>query len=313
MPGEADIGKPVTRFRNCINMPQPQGLSHEGFKFPPTTPKVVRAPVWKLGSGFEGIAFEKLTKLKASKADRSKAKRMKYSCFQTPSIRNLELSTIISPSVQAKTFRKLSNGGLLPSAKTTFERSCQAPKHIITINPNETSPDTLNPDPGGEANLDKVRGLATPMRARIREADPKKSAILPSTQPPFTRLNRISVPGTRESENCQNIRKPSRSEREGWLKRRMKVSFVIEADRDVQKSEGNPPQEAHDDSAGNILDTHSATCYGEARARTQQTRPSQLLPRHATQAKSPIGSYKSNGQESVSFFKSGARLVEETR
>lgn len=298
MSREANIGKPGTKLRKVISIPQRHSISPVGFRFPPATPKTARIPGWKLGSGFEGTKLESTGALKATKAHRPKAHRVSHNRFQKPSIRSLKLSTTISPSVQAKICRRLSNGGLLPTAKIVFERSSRARKQNVPFDLDIPKIATLNAGSGREAVFDKIHGLATSMRALIRERDPRECVMLSATQTAYPRPNEFPLPDERGSDNSQNIREPSKSEREGWVKRRGEVSFVTQPGR---QSEGHPHEEAHVDGVEQIFDNHNATWYGEARAKIPQTLPSRLLSKHAIQTEQITESYKSKTSDYYSL------------
>lgn len=208
-------------------MPQRELLSREGFRFP-TTPKPTRSPGWKLGSGFEGITLESSKCPRPSSIYSRKARRIKSPFLVGPSFAKLELSTKTSP------LRRVSNSRSYPERQ-------QRPDILDEFaQPAYVQGDTTATEGVGEGLLggaaeaskeavfEHVRSLTALLR---QSSEAELQAASASSCGAILKPNQLGE-NARHFETCHAIRQPSRSERNGWLKRR-RVSFALTAAGDT--------------------------------------------------------------------------------
>ena len=93
---EFSNGKPVTKIRRYLSIPQQHNISHKDFKFPPVTPGPRRNPNQKLGSGFAGVGSRRMQ-------GRKPRKPHKYPQG------TLELSDVLSPTLRANRAQPVQN------------------------------------------------------------------------------------------------------------------------------------------------------------------------------------------------------------
>lgn len=239
----------MTRVRTVPDIYQ--GDIKEGFKFPPKTPKAVRIPGWNLGSGFEGIQLQAKTGSKATKATRRKAQHVKHARFCLPPVRSLDLSSASLPAAQSNTCRTPADRQAVPGVQsppeTTFE------EREDTVSNKYTQP---------------VSEDATHHDSRLEES------AMHTLRVQLNKLNRVSSCSlkTDESGGGLGIRHPSKSDCEGWLKRRNNGSLAVEANADIESGKEISPQKARDGNTESILDTSTDNVEwsGRHRVKAQQ-------------------------------------------
>ena len=208
-------------MRKDFGLPQHRNISHEGFKFPPTTPKLNRTPGWKLGSGFEGIKLEYPAKPKLRKSYGTTAKRTRKQRFQTPYSRTLELSNISSRCLHVKKGQE-SMGNPAPNKSSILPQELVQLRGFVDENAMSNN----------EAAFDQTHGVsASP--GQLREDQASDSSQCPTVKSHVAALGRDEVldSETNSITADRTIRKPSRSERHGWLKRRRAHGVDMEEDR----------------------------------------------------------------------------------
>jgi hypothetical protein len=277
---KANIGKPVTRLRKDTAMPQERSISHEGFKFPPATPKAKRFPGWKMGSGFEGIRLDQIHGKRPSGSCKGTARRSKIPGFTTPSLRPLELSVQLSPTERKlrPSFRPTHR----PSAMPAEARNPGPLVDPVAKTPEAgTMPGIHNPQSGDQDIQNQVRALTALLRPRNETSTPARSqrsqnaSIAPHT---VLKPGRPSNLCPEQVETSQSIREPSKSEQNGWLKRRRIVIFADEIDKGFQPASNENRQAEAQENAKQTLEMHEAKWYGEERR--------EPLPRDVTHANS---------------------------
>lgn len=202
----------MTRIRIVPDVSQGD-IKKQDFKFPPKTPKAVRAPGWKLGSGFEGIQLQAKTGSKATKATRRKAQHVKHARFCVPPVRSLDLSSASLPAAQSKTCRTPADRQAVPGVKSPPEATFEAREDTVRDKYNQP-----------------VSEDATHSDSRLKES------AMHTLRVQLDKLNSIpsSSLNTNKSDGGQGIRHPSKSECEGWLKRRNNGSLTVEANADME-------------------------------------------------------------------------------
>lgn len=230
-PAKANVGKPVTRIRHEMTVPKREVLTQEGFRFPPVTPRAnAKPPGWKLGSGFEGVTLDLSTKQRPKISRNRKARHARTPSFLGRSLSELELSTRSSPIRQS-----ISQRGILKKQKDR-DRPVETRDHEPAMDLG-TADRTVKVDlpgrsarTGGKVAFEQTTSFTAPIQPTI-ENDQFQTA--PASQignvkePNQLHLNQATI-----SVASQEIRRPSKSERNGWLKRKNFDSAVADQDNE---------------------------------------------------------------------------------
>ena len=260
---EANVGKSMTRYRRDTVQPRRTSIDPDNFRFPPMTPKATKSPRWKLGSGFEGISM-KISNSTRSASHRRKAKRAKTVRFMLTPLRPLELLTKVSSTISVPKTKhtpkmpRILASPLEASDLTYHERRSRSNGKQARLRIGITRIDT-------GAGFDKAHPLASPRQpsseGRSHEQS-KQFLVAPTHESPVSKPElslRVSEMGT---ESSQAIRPPSKSERNGWLKRRRITSFHDADEKGMMLGvERENPTDDNDD-AEQFFDSHNAIWYG---------------------------------------------------
>ena len=265
-PNEANIGRPMTEFRRDLVTPRRNSIDFQDFKFPPITPKNARSSGWTPGSGFEGTTLQTLGPSTLT-PHRRPARRTKAVRFAVPPTRPLELSTKISPTAKA------SNSPLLQKAPKSLARTQEATRQL-------RSPKLFQDPSTDYGELKQHIDRATP----ADESMSSQIQILTALLRPRAQVDQLAefenfedgdssrrhsqsrqkCPSSRErGVNSPAIRRPSRSERNGWLKRRRRVGFANENEQRTPQSARNSRQSDENDDTEQLFEAHNATWYGK--------------------------------------------------
>ena len=265
-PYEANVGRPMTKFRRDLVTPRRNSIDPQDFKFPLITPKNARSPGWTPGSGFEGSTLQTLVPSTPT-SHRRPTRRAKAVRFAVPPTRPLDLSTNISPTTKA------SNSPLLQKAPKSLALPPEATRRLRSPNASQ-DPSTDYGElvqhidkatPAGETMSSQIQistALLRP-RAQVDQLAGFKNFEddVPSRRYPPSRQK---YPSSRErGVNSPTIRRPSRSERNGWLKRRRRVSFADENKQRTPQSASNSRQSDENDDTEQLFEAHIATRYGK--------------------------------------------------
>ena len=250
LPAESNVGEKFSRAQKELSVPQRLGIYHEDFKFPPMTPMPTKGPWRKPGSGFEGAFLETVADSRIQKPDKSKSRHENHLRYRLPRSRPLKLSGDVSPSLQAKTCR------------TRFQTEAPLDKSGLT---EEThgSENQDGADPTSQVNdvnpIDEIvlGGLLDMPPQRLQPEDHDMIETLKGHQ----EMNKVPENDMSCSRYAQNTRAPSKSERNGWLKRRRKVSFATEIDVESQQVRQSSQQEIELGTAEQIFEKQDATWY----------------------------------------------------
>ena len=246
-----------------LGLPQDCNISHEGFKFPPMTPKPNRTPGWKLGSGFEGIKIDYTAISKFRKLNGTIVKRTRKQRFQTPYSRALELSNIFTPSLHVKKSQEVMEN-------RAPNKSSILPQKIVQLRGFGSETAVSNIEAAFDQTYDVSASPGQPTENRT-----SKSPQCPTIKSHVAALGRDDVFDSRTNSTSasQSIRKPSRSERHGWLRCRRADDVDMEDNRGTWPVEDsaqpnflNPPaiwnneQQVHAQSSGDTenIDVPSA-------------------------------------------------------
>lgn len=264
---KTSTGQPVTRLRRDISIPKQRSISHEGFKFPPATPKATRSRGWRLGSGFEGVRLDTTHGKDTIAPYKKTIRRSNTPRFTTSALRPLELSVAISP-----TARKMRHGLHLngdAQAMTSEQDGC-----VLSGQPLEEAFEAAARQPIGDTAAD-CEALNTQLRTLITLLRPRKEApaletsgisqIAPMPGRMVSRPAKASVFREEDLGRSQSTRQPSKSERNGWLKRRRKVSFADLSDLGSPEKMTRKPQKDRADNADNLFEAHNAVWYNDTR------------------------------------------------
>ena len=261
-PNEANIGKPMTKFSRELIIPRRNSIDPQDFKFPPATPKTVRSSGWKPGSGFEGTTLQTLGPTTLA-SHRRPARRVKAVRFAVPPLRALDLSTGISPTAKASNFsllQKAPESSALPAEATRQVRYPNQSRDL-SIDYGESMPHVDRATPAGGTTSSQSQILTGLLRPR---ADVNQAAEFE------VHINGDSAPTRRNCPSPQKIgadspaiRRPSKSERNGWLKRRRRVGSVIKVGQHLLHSAKKTRQSDNEDGTKQLFEAHNATWYKE--------------------------------------------------
>ena len=224
-PVRANIGKPVTRIRQQISVPCQGDPARKAFKFPPITPKPAKLPGWKLESGFEGTPLAQLKNTIPETRGNLRVRHAKTPCFLRRAFPKLELSSRLSSTRQSLGQKNISTGAESRGNSIGTRRDGPVMNFgSADVAAGEGMPHSAG-ETGGKTALEPVASLNTPLRPPLENSQPRgesssdhKTDVEESTQ-----LHQSQNKGLGAS---QAIREPSKSERNGWLKRR-RVDFAI--------------------------------------------------------------------------------------
>ena len=262
---EANIGRPMTKYSRDIVIPRRNSIDPQDFKFPPVTPKIVRSSGWTPGSGFEGTSLQTLGPTTLT-SHRRPARRAKAVRFAVPALRPLDLSTEISPTAKA------SNPLLLPKAPESLALDPEATRRVRSPNrPQDPLADYGGPvphvdkaTPAGRTMSSQVQMLTALQRPRAEGIQLAELKILEddySARRHSPRRRKCPSPQKRGADSPA-IRRPSRSERNGWLKRRRRASFADENEQHMLQSAKKSRQSDDEDDTEQLFEAHNATWYG---------------------------------------------------
>ena len=242
---EANIGRPMTKYGRNLVIPRRNGIDPQDFKFPPVTPRVVRSSGWTPGSGFEGTSLQTLgpTTLTSHKRPARRAKAVRYA---VPALRPLDLSTEISPTAKA-------SDSLL--VQRTPESLALPPDTTRRVRSPNRSQDPSADYGGPVPHIDKATPADRTMSSQVQMLTALQRPRAKGTQLAEFKIFEDDDSARSHSPRCRKcpspqergvyspaIRRPSRSERNGWLKRRSRASFADENEQ--------------------LFEAHNATWYG---------------------------------------------------
>ena len=247
-------GRQMIKGRQEHGLRRRDQISCAGFKFPPTTPKSRNPPVIKLGSGFEGLKLIDSAGSKVTKRYKTGIKGANYIRPQKLFQRQLQLCSNLSPCLQAENSTPLADAGSLSTAPMPrTPDSCQQQPHVGNTN----SVGAKTPMDNGQTYDLAVGSIQHAKLEESKDSKHNRAIASKEVRPDFDNVSDDSI-GLAQQRGA--VRQPSKSERNGWLKRRRKVSF---ADEIVSASEPV------------LYDSRSKTCENEA---SVDNDPSNLIP-----------------------------------
>ena len=309
-PNEANVGKPMTKLSREFGIPRRNSIDPQDFKIPPVTPKAARSSGWTPGSGFEGTTLQSLGPTVLA-SHRRPARRSKAVRFAVPPLRPLDLSTKISPTAKASNSRLLQKA--LESLALTQESACRirSPNQLqYPLNHHgELMPQIDKAAPAGETRSSQIQIQTTLLRpratvTRFAESRPLGDDDTGERHCPIRR----KYPSSQERGiDSPAIRRPSRSERNGWLKRRRRISFTEENERHMLHSAKKSRQLDNEGGTEQLLEAHNTAWYKKNTQRDLcvqegiqgQGRPTSMAhpaPTEATESSQSLGVPNSRGQ-----------------
>ena len=224
-PTRSNVGKSITRIHHEISLPQRDVLAREGFKVPPITPRLTKAPGWKLGSGFDGITLQP----SANKKPRNRnVGYPRDSCFPGRSFPELELSTAMSPTRQPAGQRSIpksqkNQAGLVATDKIKLVQELGIADGVVKFGlPRRPTKTSENAASVQAASSTALRERLETEQSETASSSYHDGAVRKHIQ---LHLSQNMYLGTRQS-----IREPSKSEHSCWLKRKSAASDKDEDD-----------------------------------------------------------------------------------
>ena len=228
---KANVGKPVTRIRQEITIPQRETLAGGVFKILPVTPKVTKSPGWRLGSGFDGVTLKPSTNVGQRTSRNRKVGRAEPLCSLRQSQPKLDLSNGLSPTRQLVSQRDDPKKQEYHSGSVEV-RSIKPFRELGTADGAfEGGLARRAAETGRKAAFVQVASLPSPIYRPIKTHESIK-ALSSHDEYIVKEPIQLHLSQSRNLDASQIIREPSRSERNGWLKRR-RVDFAV-ADEDEE-------------------------------------------------------------------------------
>lgn len=222
----ANVGRPVTRIRHEIIMPQWEVLDRGRFKVLPNTPRATKSPGWKLGSGFDGISMEPSTNMRLRASRKRKVGNTRTPYVLGQSLPELDLSAGSSPT------RHFVGQRGIPSRQQNHCGPELVEKLDTADGAFEGGPAQSAVKTCGEAASGHVATSTAPIHSPVRN-DRSGTASSSHHGGILKGPTQLHPSQSKDLDASQTIREPSRSERNGWLKRR-KVDFAV-ADEDEER------------------------------------------------------------------------------
>ena len=261
-PNEANIGRPMTKYSRDLVVPRRNSIDLRDFKFPPVTPKILRSSGWTPGSGFEGTALQNLGSTTMT-SRRRPARRAKAVRLVVPPLRPLDLSTNISPTAKSSNFPFLQRAPESLALPAEVTRRVRSPKQSrdLSTDYGEPMPHINRATPAGGTMFSQNQTLTGLLRPRadvnqVAEFEVHKNGD--STRRHFP--TRRDCPSPQKiGADSPAMRRPSRSERNGWLKRRRRVVSVNEVEQHLLHSAKKSRQSDDEDGTEQLFEAHNAT------------------------------------------------------
>ena len=220
---KANVGNPIKMIHQDFGTPQRDVLARQEFKVPPITPRPTKAPGWKLGSGFDGFTF-------GPSANRKRRNRKvgfaREPCFSGRSLPELELSTTMSPTLQ-------------PAGQRSFPKSQIHQAGLYATNKIKPVQELRIADRAVKLGLPQRPTKTSETAAFVQVASSTALRELVETEQSETASTSchdgifrepVQLHLKQEIYSSPSIREPSKSEHNGWLKRKT-VKFVA-SDKD---------------------------------------------------------------------------------
>ena len=263
-PYEANVGRPMTKPRRDPVTPRRNSIDPQDFKFPPITPRNTISSGWTPGSGFEGTTLQTLVPSTLTHRRRP-ARRTKSIRFAVPPARPLDLSTEISPTVKA------SNSPLLKKAPKSLALPLEAARRLQSLRASQDSSTEYGElvqhidkaASAGETMSSQIQMSTSLLKPRTQVNQLAKSGILDDDLLRQHSSSRQKCPFRKRGVDSPAIRRPSKSERNGWLKRRMRVSFADENQQRTPQPAKDSRQSDENDDTEQLFEAHNATWYGK--------------------------------------------------
>ena len=221
----ANTKRPATKIRQEAIVSQREVQAREGFRFPPNTPKAIKALEWRVGSGFDGITIDQSTNRVPQPLRGWKVRRARTPCLLGRSPPKLQLSARLSPTHEAIGQRSL------PEKQKQQDSPSETRNYgpAMELGSSECSVELGLPqrvaNTGKEATYEQAASLDTPI-SPLEKNDSFRTASTSHVDTIAKKIIQQHLSQGRAFNASQAIRGPSKSERNGWLKR-SRVGFTI--------------------------------------------------------------------------------------
>ena len=237
---KTNIGRQVLKLSRLSCTLENNDVSHEGFNSPPVTPRVPKSQEWKLGSGFVGAERIIIQGKRSHGYFKAKAKHSKKPRLNARSLHLHKISTQLSPTERRlRPITRLEKQTIATGAEfnNVTPSTCSKKRAKAAI----LESYTLKSAFAQEDNT--VRSLTTLLSSQQDKTLQAISALhsdMPrEPEKKSSRNVRIAVHNLPCSP-C--VRAPSKSERNGWLKRRRMVNFADDISSENQLGSGEKGQ-----------------------------------------------------------------------
>lgn len=221
----ANTKRPATKNSQQALLLQREVLAREGFRFPPKTPKAMKAPGWRLGSGFEGMTIDQSTNRMPEPLRGSKIRRARTPRLLGRSLPKLELPARIPPTQEVVGPRSLPEMQKQQGSLSTTKYDRPTTK----LGSSECSVELGQPqrvaNTGKKSTYEQAASLDTPI-SPLEKNDSFRTASASHVHTIAKEIIQQHLSQGRAFNASLAIRGPSRSERNGWLKRR-RVDFTV--------------------------------------------------------------------------------------
>ena len=224
----ANIGKPVTRNRRELIIPQQGVLDRGRFKVLPITPRAAKPPGWRLGSGFDGITLEPSEMIRPRISRKQRFGPARTHRFPDHSISKLDFSTGQSSPrhfVGERGTQKRQKSHCGPEETSDLDPTSRLGTPVQLMGALEGGLAQRAAMIGGQAASEQAVDATAPMHPPNENCS--SGAAFPShhdgTVEEPTQVHQCQ---RRNLDAIQKIREPSKSERNGWLKRK-RVHFAV--------------------------------------------------------------------------------------
>ena len=218
----ANTKKPTTKPIQAL-LSQRKVPAREGFRFPPTTPKASKAPGWRLGSGFEGMTIDQPTNrvrhsLRGSKIRHARTPRLLRRSLSKLPARSSSTEEVFGPRGLPEVQKQQGS----PSETRNYKPTTELGSSDCSV---ESGQPQKVANAGKKATYEQAANLDTSINP-FEKNDCFRTASVSYVDTITKEVFQQHLSQSRAFNASQALRGPSRSERNGWLKRR-RANFAV--------------------------------------------------------------------------------------
>ena len=231
----ANVGKPVTRIRRGFTIPNQGVLDRERFKVLPLTPRANKPPGWRLGSGFDGITLEPSGMMRPQISRKQDFGHARTHRFLDRSVPKLDFSIESSPPrhfLRERNTPKRQKNHRGPGKTGDFHPTSRLGTSLQLMGALEGRLAQSAAEIGEQAAGEQTVNLTAPVHHPPTENHSPETTLCSHHDATVEEPTQVHQCRRRNSDAFRGIREPSRSERNGWLKRK-RVHFAV-ADEDEE-------------------------------------------------------------------------------